>query len=90
MGEVLPALVHAVATSSGSVMSILRRERPPCTANIGVLRTNTVARGTGLLVLREAEFDAAVAGVEPAAGDGLAAGEEVHAFGAVGVAVAEQ
>ena len=28
MGEVLPALVHAVATSSGSVMSILRRERP--------------------------------------------------------------
>src|SRR6185437_4901346 len=29
-----------------------------------------------LLVLREAEFDAAVAGVQPAAGDGLAAGEE--------------
>ena len=35
-------------------------------------------------------FDAAVAGVEPAAGDGFAAGEEVHAFGAVGVGIAEQ
>ena len=42
------------------------------------------------LVFREAEVDAAVAGVEPAGGDGFGAGEEVDAFGAVGVGVAEQ
>src|SRR4051812_45859168 len=38
----------------------------------------------------EAQVDAAVARVEPARGDGLAAGEEVDAVGAVGVAVAEE
>jgi hypothetical protein len=31
-----------------------------------------------------------VAGVEPAGGGGFGSGEEVHAFGAVGVGVAEQ
>ena len=36
-------------------------------------------------VLREAQVQAAVARVEPAAGDDLAPGEEVHALGAVGV-----
>ena len=41
-------------------------------------------------VLREAEVDATVARVEPAGGDHLAAGEEVHTLGAVGVGVAEQ
>ena len=39
---------------------------------------------------REAEVDAAVARVEPAGRDGLAAGVEVDAFGAVHVRVAEQ
>jgi hypothetical protein len=43
-----------------------------------------------LFVLGEAEFDAAVAGVEPAAGDGLAAGEELRTVHAVGVGIAEQ
>src|SRR5258705_5600832 len=43
-----------------------------------------------LLVLWDAEFDDAVAGVEPAGGGGFGSGEEVHAFGAVGVGVAEQ
>jgi hypothetical protein len=47
-------------------------------------------RQVSLLVLWEAEFDDAVAGVEPAGGDGFGSGEEVHAFGAVGVGVAEQ
>lgn len=41
-------------------------------------------------VLRESEFEAAVAGVEPAGSDDLAAGEEVHALGAVSVGVAEE
>ena len=54
-----------------------------------VRRGTSAQRSLASDVLREAEFDAAVAGVEPAAGDGLRAGEEVHAFGAVG-AVAEQ
>jgi hypothetical protein len=40
--------------------------------------------------LWDAEFDDAVAGVEPAGGDCFGSGEEVHAFGAVGVGVAEQ
>jgi hypothetical protein len=52
-------------------------------------RTLAVIR-CALLVLREAQFDTAVAGVEPAAGDGLAAGEEVHTLFAMGVEVAEQ
>ena len=47
-------------------------------------------RQVSLLVLWDAEFDDAVAGVEPAGGDGFGSGEEVHAFGAVGVGVAEQ
>lgn len=41
-------------------------------------------------VLWEAEVQAAVARVEPAGGDNLAAGEEVDALGAVGVGVAEE
>src|SRR6476619_4433654 len=45
---------------------------------------------TNLFVLGEAEFDAAVAGVEPAAGDGFAAGEELDSVLAVGVGVAEE
>jgi hypothetical protein len=47
-------------------------------------------RQVSLLVLWVAEFEDAVAGVEPAGGDGFGSGEEVHAFGAVGVGVAEQ
>ena len=43
-----------------------------------------------LLVLREAEVEAAVARVEPALGHGLGPGEEVDALHTVGVAVAEQ
>src|SRR4030088_1332284 len=74
IGEVSPALLHAVATSRGSITVFLSPSRA-C---------------AGLLVLREAEFDAAVAGVEPATGDGLAAGEEVRAVHAVGVGVPEQ
>src|SRR5688572_13045555 len=41
------------------------------------------------LVLREAQVDAAVARVEPAARDRLLAREEVHALGAVCLRVAE-
>ncbi|MGY4651321.1 hypothetical protein ACVWWN_005117 [Mycobacterium sp. URHB0021] len=41
-------------------------------------------RRVSLVVLWEAEFDYAVAGVGPAGGDGFGSGEEVHAFGAVG------
>lgn len=44
----------------------------------------------GLVVLGESEVEAAVAGVEPAGGDDLATGEEVDAFGAVCVGVAEK
>ena len=43
-----------------------------------------------LFVLREAEVDATVARVEPALGDRLGAGEEVHALDAVRVAVTEE
>jgi hypothetical protein len=43
-----------------------------------------------LFIAREAEVDAAVARVEPATRDDLRTGEEVHAVGAVRVAVAEQ
>src|SRR6267378_7841265 len=74
IGEVSPALLHAVATSRGSITVFLSPSRA-C---------------AGLLVLREAEFDAAVAGIQPAAGDGLAASEEVDAIHAVCVRVAEQ
>src|SRR6476469_31517 len=45
---------------------------------------------TRSVVLREAEVEPAVAGVEPAGGDDLAAGVEVEALGAVGVGVAEE
>ena len=41
------------------------------------------------LVLGEAEVDAAVAGIEPAGGDGLFAGEELEALQAVGLGAAE-
>ena len=43
-----------------------------------------------LFVLREAQVEAAVAGVEPAGGDDLVAGVEAEALGAVRVGVAEQ
>ena len=42
------------------------------------------------LVLWDAEVDDGVAGVEPADGGGFGSGEEMHAFGAIGVCVAEQ
>src|SRR5664279_482843 len=47
-------------------------------------------RGALLLVLREAQVQSAVAGVEPAGGDDLVAGVEVEALGAVGVGVPEK
>jgi hypothetical protein len=81
---------HLLIKSSSSV----EREAPPCLypltdehSDVASIRR---AKLRCLFVLGEAEVEAAVAGVEPAAGDGFAAGEEVHAFGAVGVAVAEQ
>lgn len=43
-----------------------------------------------LLVLGEPQVEATVARVEPAARHDFPAGEEVHAFGAVGVGVTEQ
>src|SRR6185437_4253950 len=49
------------------------------------------ARRFGVLaVLGEAEVDTAVAGVQPAGGDGFGAGVKMHTFHAVSVAVAEQ
>src|SRR5262245_19885682 len=50
------------------------------------LRTAAMPSG----VLREPEVETAMARVEPARGDDLATGEEVHALHAVGVGVAEQ
>src|SRR6266567_439641 len=47
-------------------------------------------RVSALDVLREAQVDAAVRGIEPALGDDLGAGVEVHALRTVGVRVAEQ
>src|SRR5215218_5129145 len=44
----------------------------------------------GLLVLWETQLDSAVTGVEPATGDRLLPGEELHTVHAVRVTVAEQ
>jgi len=52
--------------------------------------TNDAGAPSFATCLWDAEFDDAVAGVEPAGGGGFGSGEEVHAFGAVGVGVAEQ